>query len=150
MYVAGQYRRPMEKSPQPPHSAEARRPGPNEDWTLIIRRIWLPHETSHTHLGDHTHTYKHTCTQREIRFWPDTYTHAGFTDTHTDTRFLTSQGFRCHPVLCRLYTQSSCRQLWVFSAMQTDAVDVPVAVVPMETWLIKIETCTGTCRRPGC
>lgn len=37
--------------PHPPHSAEPRRPQPNEDWTLIIRRIWLPHET-------HTHTHR--------------------------------------------------------------------------------------------
>lgn len=36
---------------QPPHSADPRRPQPNEDWTLIIRRIWLPHET-----GTHTHS----------------------------------------------------------------------------------------------
>lgn len=36
--------------PQPPHSAEPRRPQPNEDWTSIIRRIRLPHER-------HTHTH---------------------------------------------------------------------------------------------
>ena len=47
--------------PQPPDSAEPRRPGPNEDWTLIIRRIWLPHETSaHTHTHAHTRGHIHT------------------------------------------------------------------------------------------
>lgn len=35
---------------QPTHSAEPWWRGPNEDWTLIIRRIWLPHmRQSHSH-----------------------------------------------------------------------------------------------------
>lgn len=100
--------------PQPPHSAEPRRPEPNEDWTLIIRRIWLPHETNthtrmHTRLNtpppatslSHTHTQ---CTRAH------TYAHTQVcTRTHTEPHIrahahaysLTSLGFRCHPVLCR-------------------------------------------------
>lgn len=58
---------------------------------------------------------------------------------------LTSQDFRCPQVLCRLYTQFLCRRLWVFSAMQTGVVGVPVAVVPMETGLVRTQSCVGTC-----
>lgn len=36
-----------------------------------------------------------------------------------------------------------CHQLWAFSALQTAAVAVPVAVVPMETRLIRNESCMG-------
>lgn len=116
--------------PHPPHSAEPRRPQPNEDWTLIIRRIWLPHET-------HTHTHR-ACL---ITLPPCSLSEP---HTHTNACSLTSQGFRCRPVLCRLYTQSLCRRLWVFSALQTGVVGVPVAVVPMETRLIRTESCMGT------
>lgn len=70
---------------------------------------------------------------------------------HTHTDSLTSQGFRCHLVLCRLYTQSSCLQLSVFSALQTAVVGVPVAVVPMETQLIRIKSLSiGICWWMGC
>ena len=147
--------------PQPPDSAEPRRPGPNEDWTLIIRRIWLPHETSaHTHTHAHTRGHIHTRLHTNAHIHTNTpiHTHRAclitplfslwathrHTHTHTHTGSLTSQGFRCHPVLCRLYTQSLCHLLWVFSALQTAVVGVPVAVVPMETQLIRIRSCMGT------
>lgn len=80
---------------QPPHSADPRRPQPNEDWTLIIRRIWLPHETD-------THTHTLSMSNNPAQLLPLFVTHI---------HVLTSQGFRCRPVLCRLYTQSLCRQL---------------------------------------
>lgn len=111
------------KELQPRRCAERRRLQPNEEWTLIIRRIRLPRETStlaRTQSHAHTHTHTRLVIYIHLRGQPQT-----------------SRGFHFRLVLCRWHTLSSCRHFWVFSALQSDVVDAPVAVVPMETDLLE-------------